>query len=184
MQDFWGKVNGFDLFASSRQELDEIGFTIIPGPVPADDLSQLVASYDAAVSDAVSDDVKVEFDDSNQRFCQSQPRVRQPVPESASSQGLLSHHRQTVQAEHDARSDIATKVTGSGTPCRLRARQSRLDDGRFHLHDRRVSKLQRCDSICAGFTPVVLPGVHGSARSKKCLTKKFVDRVRREKIPN
>jgi ectoine hydroxylase-related dioxygenase (phytanoyl-CoA dioxygenase family) len=59
MQDFWGKMNGFDLPASSRQELDEVGFTIIPGPVPVADLAQLVASYDAAVSDAISDDVKV-----------------------------------------------------------------------------------------------------------------------------
>src|SRR5271168_4742477 len=59
MQDFWGKMNGFDLPASSRQELDEVGFTIIPGPMPANDLAQLVVSYDAAVSDAISDDVKI-----------------------------------------------------------------------------------------------------------------------------
>lgn len=59
MQDFWGKMNGFDLPASSRQELDEAGFTIIPGPVPVADLAHLVAAYDAAVSDVISDDVKV-----------------------------------------------------------------------------------------------------------------------------
>jgi len=59
MPDFWSKVNGFDLCASSRRELDEAGFTIIPGPVPANDLPQLIATYDAAVNDAISDDVKV-----------------------------------------------------------------------------------------------------------------------------
>jgi ectoine hydroxylase-related dioxygenase (phytanoyl-CoA dioxygenase family) len=59
MQDFWGKMNGSDLPASNRQELDEVGFTIIPGPVPVDDLAQLVATYEAAASGAISDDVKV-----------------------------------------------------------------------------------------------------------------------------
>jgi ectoine hydroxylase-related dioxygenase (phytanoyl-CoA dioxygenase family) len=59
MQDFWSKMNGFDLPASNRQELGEVGFTIIRGPVPADDLDRLVATYDASVSDAISDDVKV-----------------------------------------------------------------------------------------------------------------------------
>jgi ectoine hydroxylase-related dioxygenase (phytanoyl-CoA dioxygenase family) len=59
MQDFWGKMNGFDLPASNRQELSEVGFTIIPGPMPVDDLAHLVATYDASVSDAISDDVKV-----------------------------------------------------------------------------------------------------------------------------
>jgi ectoine hydroxylase-related dioxygenase (phytanoyl-CoA dioxygenase family) len=59
MQDFWSKMNGFDLSARNRQELDEIGFTIIPGPVPAHDLAQLVVTYDAAVNNAITDDVKV-----------------------------------------------------------------------------------------------------------------------------
>jgi hypothetical protein len=49
MQDFWSKMNGFDLPASNRQELGEVGFTIIPGPVPADDLAQLVVTYDVTV---------------------------------------------------------------------------------------------------------------------------------------
>jgi ectoine hydroxylase-related dioxygenase (phytanoyl-CoA dioxygenase family) len=57
--DFWGKMNGFDLPVSNRQELDELGFTVIPGPVPVADLPQLVAAYNAAVSDPISDDVKV-----------------------------------------------------------------------------------------------------------------------------
>ena len=59
MEDFWGKMNGFDLPASSRQELGEVGFTIIPGPVPVNELAQLVTTYDTAVSDAIFDDVKV-----------------------------------------------------------------------------------------------------------------------------
>ena len=59
MQEFWSEMNDFDFPASNRQELDEIGFTVLPGPVPADDLVQLVATYDAAVNDAFSDDVKV-----------------------------------------------------------------------------------------------------------------------------
>lgn len=42
-------MNGFDLSARDRQELDEAGFTIIPGPVPVDGLTQLAAAYDAAV---------------------------------------------------------------------------------------------------------------------------------------
>lgn len=59
MQDFFSKMNGFDLSASNRQELDEVGFTIIPGPVPVDELTQLAAAYDAAVANAISDDIKV-----------------------------------------------------------------------------------------------------------------------------
>lgn len=50
MRDFWVEMNGFDLPANNRQELDEVGFTIIPGPVLVDDLARLLATYDAAVS--------------------------------------------------------------------------------------------------------------------------------------
>ncbi len=59
MLDFWDKMNGFDLPPCNYQELDQLGFTIIPGPVPVDDLAQLAAAYDAAVSSASSDDTKV-----------------------------------------------------------------------------------------------------------------------------
>ena len=59
MQDFLSEMNGFDLSARDRQELDEAGFIIIPGPVPVDGLTQLAAAYDAAVDTAVSDDIKV-----------------------------------------------------------------------------------------------------------------------------
>jgi len=59
VQDFLSKMNGFVLSASNRQELDGVGFTIIPGPVPAVELVQLAAAYDAAVNNAISDDVEV-----------------------------------------------------------------------------------------------------------------------------
>ncbi len=49
----------FDLAASKRQELDEVGFTVIPGPVSANNLAQLAAAYDATVDAAIPDDVKV-----------------------------------------------------------------------------------------------------------------------------
>jgi len=52
-------MNSFNLSAGKRQELDEIGFAIISGPVPAVDLPQLTAAYDAAVTSAPSDDVRV-----------------------------------------------------------------------------------------------------------------------------
>jgi hypothetical protein len=47
MQDFWGKMNRFDLPARSRQQLAEVGFTIIPGPVPVDDLAQFLPELSA-----------------------------------------------------------------------------------------------------------------------------------------
>jgi ectoine hydroxylase-related dioxygenase (phytanoyl-CoA dioxygenase family) len=59
IRDFFSEMNGYDLPRSNRQELDELGFTIIPGPVRLDNLSQLAAAYDAAVNAAISDDVKV-----------------------------------------------------------------------------------------------------------------------------
>jgi ectoine hydroxylase-related dioxygenase (phytanoyl-CoA dioxygenase family) len=52
-------LDGFDLSAGARQELDEAGFTIVPGPVPSQDLAQLAAAYDAAVGSAAPEDVKV-----------------------------------------------------------------------------------------------------------------------------
>jgi hypothetical protein len=52
-------TDGFELPAGARQELDEAGFTIVPGPVPAEDLVQLGAAYDAAVESAIPDDVKI-----------------------------------------------------------------------------------------------------------------------------
>ena len=50
---------GFEISASARQELEEAGFTVIPGPVPSEDLARLSAAYDAAMTGAAPDDVKV-----------------------------------------------------------------------------------------------------------------------------
>jgi Phytanoyl-CoA dioxygenase (PhyH) len=82
MQDFWSKMNDFDLPESNCQELDEVGFTIIPGPVPVDDLAQLASAYDAAVSGAISDDVKVGS---------STTRVRDFVNRGPKFDGLYLH---------------------------------------------------------------------------------------------
>jgi ectoine hydroxylase-related dioxygenase (phytanoyl-CoA dioxygenase family) len=51
--------DSFDLSAGACQELDEAGFLIISGPVPAQDLAQLAAAYDAAVESAAPEDVKI-----------------------------------------------------------------------------------------------------------------------------
>ena len=52
-------MDSFDLSADAGRELDEAGFTVIPGPVPAQNLAGLSAAYDAVVSTADPDDVKV-----------------------------------------------------------------------------------------------------------------------------
>ena len=52
-------MDGFELSAGASRELDEAGFTIIPGPVASQDLAQLSAAYDAVISNADPDDVKV-----------------------------------------------------------------------------------------------------------------------------
>jgi hypothetical protein len=41
------------------ENLDEAGFTIVPGPVPAEHLEQLAKAYDKAVATASPEDVKV-----------------------------------------------------------------------------------------------------------------------------
>lgn len=52
-------IERFELSPATCRELDEDGFTIIPGPIPTEDLSQLAAAYDAAITSADPDDVKV-----------------------------------------------------------------------------------------------------------------------------
>src|SRR4051812_19626122 len=41
------------------QELDDSGFTVMPGPVPIADLARLAAAYDAVVKSADAEDVKM-----------------------------------------------------------------------------------------------------------------------------
>jgi hypothetical protein len=54
-----GIMDGCDLPAGAGRELDESGFTVIPGPVPDGELAHLAAAYDAAIAGAASGDVKV-----------------------------------------------------------------------------------------------------------------------------
>jgi ectoine hydroxylase-related dioxygenase (phytanoyl-CoA dioxygenase family) len=41
------------------RELDESGFTVVPGPVPPEELDRLAAAYDEAVDSALPDDIRV-----------------------------------------------------------------------------------------------------------------------------
>jgi hypothetical protein len=60
MQDYLISITaGIDLSSDARQELDESGFTILPGPTPAEDLAQLAAAYDAAVDSAAPADISI-----------------------------------------------------------------------------------------------------------------------------
>ena len=52
-------MDGFEVSAGARNELDQAGFTVIPGPVPTDELGHLGAPYDAAITRAAPDDVKI-----------------------------------------------------------------------------------------------------------------------------
>jgi hypothetical protein len=52
-------MDDFELSADAGRELDEAGFTIIPGPVPAEGLAELSAAYDAVIRNADPDDLKV-----------------------------------------------------------------------------------------------------------------------------
>src|SRR4051812_46896724 len=52
-------LDDFELSACARNELDKAGFTVIPGPVPTDELGHLGAAYDAAITRAAPDDVKI-----------------------------------------------------------------------------------------------------------------------------
>ncbi len=52
-------MNAFELPADACRELDEDGFTIIPGPVPPGDPVELSAAYDAVIDTADPNDVKV-----------------------------------------------------------------------------------------------------------------------------
>ncbi len=49
---------GTDLPSDAAQALDECGFVVVPGPVPARQVDWLALAYDAAVTDAVGEDVR------------------------------------------------------------------------------------------------------------------------------
>ena len=48
-------MNDFGLSADAERELDVAGFTILPGPVPTEDLAHLGAIYDAIMTSASPD---------------------------------------------------------------------------------------------------------------------------------
>jgi ectoine hydroxylase-related dioxygenase (phytanoyl-CoA dioxygenase family) len=50
---------GRELPASAVRELRDVGFILIPGPVPSDGLAELARAYDAGISSADSEDISV-----------------------------------------------------------------------------------------------------------------------------
>jgi hypothetical protein len=60
MDDWYDRISAYsELSASAVKELDEVGFIVIPAPVPSDRLSQLSEAYDCAVLNAQPDDVSI-----------------------------------------------------------------------------------------------------------------------------
>ena len=60
MQDYWHSImDSFDLSADACQDLDEAGFTVVPGPVATNDLARLAAAYDTVINSADPGDVRV-----------------------------------------------------------------------------------------------------------------------------
>jgi hypothetical protein len=73
---------GFELSAYACQELDEAGFTVVPGPAATTDLARLAAAYDAAINSAEPEDVRVGS---------STTRVRDFVNRGPEFDGLYLH---------------------------------------------------------------------------------------------
>lgn len=48
-----------ELSAAAVQELRDVGFVVIPGPVTPDRLAQFAEAYDSAVASAAADDVSI-----------------------------------------------------------------------------------------------------------------------------
>lgn len=60
MHDWFSIIGaGSKLSASAARDLRDVGFVVIPGPVPPEGLAGLAAAYDSAVCSADSDDVSV-----------------------------------------------------------------------------------------------------------------------------
>lgn len=60
MHDWFSVINkGCELSAKVVQDLHDIGFVVIPGPVASGDLPQLAAAYDSALASASSEDIKI-----------------------------------------------------------------------------------------------------------------------------
>lgn len=60
MYDWFNTIGaGCELSAEALRDLRDLGFVVIPGPIPRDRLAQLADAYDAAVASADTDDVSV-----------------------------------------------------------------------------------------------------------------------------
>lgn len=60
MQDWFGVIGaGRELPAGALEDLRDVGFVVIPGPVASDGLASLAATYDSAVASASPEDVGV-----------------------------------------------------------------------------------------------------------------------------
>jgi ectoine hydroxylase-related dioxygenase (phytanoyl-CoA dioxygenase family) len=60
MDDWFSKIaSDSELTRNTAQELHDVGFIVVAGPVAPTSLAQLAAAYDAAVSDAHPDDVSI-----------------------------------------------------------------------------------------------------------------------------
>lgn len=59
--DEWFNViaGGCELSPRDVQDLRDVGFVVIPGPVAPDGLAQLAKAYDSAVACAIADDISV-----------------------------------------------------------------------------------------------------------------------------
>jgi len=60
MQDWFNIISAeYQLPVSATQDLRDVGFVVIPGPIAPDKLAQLAAAYDAAIASASPDDMKI-----------------------------------------------------------------------------------------------------------------------------
>jgi hypothetical protein len=75
-------MDDFELATDACRELDDVGFIIVPGPVPTRKLGRLRAAYDSAITDAAPEDVKV---------ASSTTRVRDFVNRGPDFDGLYLH---------------------------------------------------------------------------------------------
>ena len=78
MDDWFSVITaGSELPANAVQQLQDIGFIVIPGPIAPAKLSQLAEAYDAAVLAAHPDDVqRWEHIDARAGLRQSRPGLR------------------------------------------------------------------------------------------------------------
>ena len=60
MDDWFKLIDGScDLWSRAVQDLSDVGFVVIPGPVAPDRLAQFAEAYDSAEAGSVSDDISI-----------------------------------------------------------------------------------------------------------------------------